>query len=335
MRIQFILKRNEVYSFVSYCRRSSGLWNSVSFVAEGLRARGVECDIVEVRDNNDIDREVSRFRPDKAIIEALWVVPEKFDVLKRLHPGVEWHVHLHSHMVFLAIEGIAMEWISGYAQRGVGIIANSDASHRALLTVLSERQVVLLHNVYEGTPRRRDLKDAPYGWLNIGCFGAIRPLKNQLLQAMAAIRFAEEKGRLLKFHINSTRTETGGEPVLKNLRALFEGSQHARLVEHPWMEHDEFVDAMAPMLDIGMQVSLTETFSIVSADYTTAGIPMVVSKEIYWASRLCMAQDDSIDSMVKVMHRVYQWQRLVDWNQRLLRRHSRTALQAWLAFANA
>lgn len=129
MRVQFILKMNETYSFTHYCRRSSGLWNSVSFLTASLRRLGIHVEQVEVKDNNDIDREVTRFKPNIVIIEALWVVPEKFDVLKKLHPKVKWLIHMHSGLPFLALEGIAMQWLREYKKRGIGVIANSHDSY--------------------------------------------------------------------------------------------------------------------------------------------------------------------------------------------------------------
>src|ERR1700733_12166807 len=112
-KILFLCKINECYGFqqYSYSRKSSGLFNSTQFVSSALNAAGFNSKVVDVIDNNDIDREVSLFKPDIVVIEALWVVPSKFDVLKKLHPNVHWFVHLHSHIPFLSIEGIAIEWL--------------------------------------------------------------------------------------------------------------------------------------------------------------------------------------------------------------------------------
>jgi hypothetical protein len=330
MRVQFICKRNETYGFKSYTRRSSGLYNSTRFIVESLNERdGIEAEIIEVRDNNDIDREVTRFKPDLVVIEALWVVPEKFPILMKLHPHVSWTVHLHSHMPFLALEGIAMEWIRGYADQGIGLIANSEASYDALRAILTRDEVIYLPNVYLSNPRLTKLHDNPV--LNVACFGAVRPLKNQLLQALAAILFAKSMGKPLRFHINGTRVETGGDPVLKNLRQLFLDVRGAELVESPWNEPEDFLDLVQTM-DIGMQVSLTETFNVVSADYVTAGIPIVVSKEITWASKLCVAQDDSLSSIVDRMNKVYRSSTLVRLNQWMLNDFSHKAQMMWAEF---
>lgn len=74
------------------------------------------------------------------------------------------------------------------------------------------------------------------GAIDIGCFGAVRPLKNQLMQAIAAISFARSRGLHLRFHMNGTRIEGGG-PVLKNITAMFARSPDAELVLHPWFDH--------------------------------------------------------------------------------------------------
>lgn len=333
MRIQFILKKNEVYSFYSYCRRSSGLWNSTRFIVEALQARGIQTDIVECDDNNQIDREVTRFKPDVVVIEALWVVPEKFHVLKRLHPKVQWFVHLHSHMPFLALEGIAMQWILAYAKQGIGLIANSEESYEALLSILTPEELTYLPNVYLGKMRSlHKQRNKPV--IDVGCFGAMRPLKNHLLQALCAIEFAKQKGKGLRFHINASRTETGGEPVLKNLRALFKDDRRCtiELVEHPWMEPGAFLDLLQSTMDIGMQVSLTETFNVVSADYVTAGVPVVASKEVSWLSQYSKAEDNSVPDILRVMNGAYKSRLLPAWNQNLLSFYSSHAQRLWYSF---
>jgi hypothetical protein len=288
----------------------------------------MEIDIVEVVDNNSIDREVTRFKPDVVIIEALWVVPEKFDVLKRLHPKIKWCVRLHSHMPFLALEGIATHWIGDYLKRKVLIIANSKQMYEALKPICGDN-IIFIPNIYEGEMRLPDLREKMH--VHIACLGAIRPLKNQLIQALAAIKWAQENKKYLYFHINSSRVEVGGEPVLKNLRYLFKNRSGTQLVEERWMEHEDLIEYLKKF-DLGMQVSLSETFSIVSADYLQAGIPLIASKEVEWASSFSKAKDNDINSMVKIMNRSYLNPLLVMWNQYLLKRDMKKATKMWVNF---
>ena len=333
MKTLFICKRNETYGFTTYTRRSSGLYNSTRFIVESLRTHGFDSDIVEVNDNNDIDRVVTAYRPDAVIIEALWVVPQKFHVLKALHPKVKWFIHLHSHVPFLALEGIAMEWIDDYARMGLGIIANSKPLYRALRgSIRHHNTLSYLPNVYLSNFRKPTGISFDQERINVACFGAIRPLKNQLLQAMAAIKYAKMERKELNFHINATRSETGGDPVLKNLMSLFASTKYASLILHDWHEPEDFLRQLEMKIDIGLQVSLSETFNVVCADYVTAGIPVVASKEVYWLNPLSKAKDDSIDSIVKAMKRAYRFRFLIRINQWLLERHSIKAQIMWMNF---
>ena len=112
-KVLFILKKRQT-SHTGYASVSSGLLNSAKFVSDMLNKNGIESHLVEVNDNNCIDREVTKFKPTHVIIEALWVVPQKFEVLTKLHPNVQWIIRLHSDISFLANEGIAIEWIYEY-----------------------------------------------------------------------------------------------------------------------------------------------------------------------------------------------------------------------------
>lgn len=335
-RILFICKKNQTYGFTTYTRRSSGLYNSTRFIVESLEKRGICAKIVEVVDNNCIDREVSEFRPDMVIIEALWVVPPKFLELKRLHPKVKWFIHLHSHIPFLALEGIAMEWCKEYERMGLGIIANSIPAYDALKVLIGKKHLYYLPNVYLITPARLERR-FPRGFpdkthIDVGCFGAVRPLKNQLLQAMAALQFAKEIDKPLRFHINASRMETGGEPVMKGLLALFSFYPNAALIQHAWHEPEDFIRQLHMKIDIGLQVSLTETFNVVTADYVTAGVPAVVSKEVAWMPWFAKAQDDDINSIVRRMHWAYKLRCLTSFNRRNLERNSARAQYLWYLF---
>lgn len=334
IRVLFICKKNMMYSFVSYCRRSSGLFNSTRFIVESLVARGITAEIVEVGDNNDIDRECARFKPTVVVIEALWVVPEKYEVLMKLYPDVQWLVHLHSNIPFLQLEGIAMDWIMRAADMGVRHIANSTESFDAL-SVIIPGNLIYLPNVYNGEPQDPVKYDKLAPILNVGCFGAIRPMKNQLTQALAAIQCARKLKKHLRFHINASRVETGGNPVLKNLQQLFELVDNAELVQHAWFEPDEFITFLHDEIDVGMQVSMTETFNVVTADYVTAGVPIVVSKEVMWAAEQNKVIEDHVTEMSDIMAKVLGQKFLITKNQTLLDKFSKAAQKLWFDWARS
>ena len=323
------------------CPISGGLFNSAKFVVEMLKDAGVKAHLSGVVDNNDIDREVTKHKPDVCVIEALWVVPSKFDVLTRLHPNVEWLIRIHSKTPFLAQEGVAIDWLLSYLRkRNVSLAFNSTEALADFSTVIEGRQdvegqLLYLPNYYPLDRLRMAPFDKPdSGIVNVGCFGSVRPFKNQLTQAVAAIKWANSLNKPMKFHINSSRVEQGGESAYRNLKSLFSGSRH-HLVEYPWMTHGDFLKALNQNIDVGMQVAFTESFNIVSADYVAAGLPMVVSPEISWSSKFSQASPNSAvdiaDTMKLVTSSPFKYiSRYL--NELGLRHYSDKSKALWLAF---
>jgi len=332
MRILFIVKAKTEYTN-SYSTVSGGLFNSAQFVVGMLNKNNINSTVVEVQDNNCIDKEVTLFNPDLVIIEALWVVPEKFQELKALHPNVRWVIRLHSHIPFLANEGVAIEWLKKYTKYSNVFVAVNYYQTKESLERILNKVVLYLPNYYPISKPVNILNTYPESELHIGCFGAIRPLKNQLIQALAAIEFARQTKKTLYFHINSSRVENKGEEVLKNLRSLFDGTQNY-LIEHTWHSHTEFLDIVRTM-DLGMQVSLSETYNIVSADFVNQEVPIVTSHEIEFVNKHSQASTKDITDTINAMYYSLKYPRISTWsNKRLLKRNSKRALQQWISTTN-
>ena len=314
-------------------RKFSGLANSARLVSEMLENFAVSSVVEVATDNNDIDRLVTLHTPKWCVIEAYWVVPSKFEILTKLHPTVKWVIRIHSELPFWATEGVAMEWTYGYLKYPqVYLAPNSYSLYRDMRALLEYDRLVFLPNYYPvSLYKDAPAKSATDIW-NVGCFGAIRPLKNQLIQAVAAIRYADIKDRTLHFHINSGRVEGGGEPVLKNIRNLFANSNRHKLIEHNWIPHEDFVKLVSS-LDLGMQVSFSESFNIVAADFVSQGIPVVTSKEIEWIASPFYADCTDTKSIVKAIYLAETLGRKGTFlNKYLLHSFSESAKGMWLSF---
>lgn len=314
-RLLFIVKYRENYDgscgYDGTPHSFGGLYYSALFVVQMLNAIGIWAKLVQVCDNNGIDAAVAAWKPTLVIIEALWVVPSKFAVLQSLHPTVQWIVRCHSEIPFLAMEGIAMAWLAEYVTfKNVSIAGNSLYATRDFSTLISrsnpkwseshvEAKVNYLPNWYDATPI--GLCKARNTVLDVGCFGAVRPLKNQLIQALAAVEYAAQIGKPLRLHVN-TRTEQNGDPVLKNIVALLADTGN-ELVEHPWEVRADFLKTMST-LDVGMQVSFSETFDITAADTVVLGVPLVTSNEVIWSAPLCQAIPTNTASIVSKLQLV-------------------------------
>jgi hypothetical protein len=304
--VLFILKRREDYQaeLHSHIGLSTGLYNSASFVNDMLNDLGIDSKLELAIDNNCIDKLVTEHRPDYCIIEALWVVPSKFNILQQLHPSVTWIIRLHSEMPFMAGEGMAMDWLGEYSKfKNIVIAVNAPRMLRETRVFLqhlngwdkktTENKVIYLPNYYPQDYKSKKL-DTNKAVIDIGCFGAVRPLKNHLLQAFAAIEFADSQGKLLNFHINAGRIEMNGGPVVNNLKGLFAhlNTKGHRLINHTWAPREKFLELCSNM-DICLQSSFSETFNIVGADIISQGVPLVGSVEIPW---LAMGISDPTNS---------------------------------------
>ena len=342
-KVLFILKRREDYDpkTHSHVGLSTGLYNSASFMSSMLNGMDIPSEVAVVRDNNDIDREVAQRRPTHVIIEALWVVPTKFSVLQQLHPDVTWIIRLHSDMPFIAGEGMAMDWLGDYSGYDrVVIAANAQRMLRETRLVLqlrngwdakqAQNKVIYLPNYYPQSYRHKRFNHTK-SQVDICCFGAVRPMKNHLLQAVAAIEFAERLNKKLRFHINAGRVEGKGEPVMRNLQSLFEHLHHTghELVSHTWTPREQFLELCSTM-DIGLQVSLSETFNIVGADLISQGIPLVGSAEIPWAASWFAADPNSSDDMVNKLHLTWELSQANVWLQQWqLKRYTTQTKLTW------
>ena len=337
----FILKRKQNYNLSSDYNigLSTGLYNSAQFMNQMLLDGGFDSQMVVVNDNNDIDREVTLYKPTHVIIEALWVVPSKFEVLCKLHPNVKWVIRLHSEIPFLANEGMAMDWIAEYSKfDNIIISCNSPQTTKDIEFYLTHKlgvtkKVQFLPNFYPQQYKTKSFNKKS-DVINVGCFGAIRPLKNHLIQAIAAIKFADKIGKKLHFHINSDRIEQKGEPILNNLIATFEQLNHKghKLVHHKWNVREQFIQLCATM-DIGIQISFNETFNIVGADIVSQGVPLVASPEIPWATRLFTSRQTNTDDIVDSLYCSYRFPGInVMLNQKYLRWYTNNTKNIWFKF---
>lgn len=332
-KILFVLKDRHQYGSYGYV--SYGLLNSASFVAIELeKFPGVETKVVSVIDGNSIDREVYAYKPTHVIIEALWATPTKMAELMNRYPLIKWIVRLHSKPTFLANEGIAFEWIGDLVElskaTGMLTVSTNNEEFSRYLSSIYNVEFSYSPNIYPEPFRFHVRKFPEAAIIHIGLFGALRPMKNHVTQAIAAIDFAKSIGKYLKFHINSDRVEQRGGEVLKNLRALFADMPNAELVEHPWVDHGDFIKLVGEM-DLGLQVSVSETYNIVAADFVSMGIPILVCPDIEFTPSVYQVNPTSLDAIKQGLLTLYTLDNpvLTFYAKWRLAQSNKRAVKAW------
>ena len=329
-RVLFICKKRITdYGEVT----SSGLLNSARMVVSELEKHGHICLLEDVIDGNDIDRVCHAFKPTHVILEAFWCPPFKLAELRKLYPNVSWTVRNHSKIPFLAGEGIALQWAYEYQEGGPSNFSVSSNSAEGVSDFIKLGiRTKYTPNIYNTKPQIPPaVCDRPT--LHVGLFGAIRLLKNHLEQVVAALDAAKILGRVLILHINVGRQEMQGSEPLKNIRAVFSDrgtSQKCHLVCHDWLSHNDFLGVIRGM-DIGLQVSYTETFNIVAADFVAMGVPVVGSADISWLPKRAKADPNSAKDITNKMISLLQENR-EHYQQDAwvgIIKHNRMAVKAW------
>lgn len=328
-KILFVCKQRMSYGAYGY-GATYGLQNSAKFVSNCLRQSGLDSQVVVVPDANHIDRVVTSYNPTHVFIEALWVTPEKLKELLSLqrHMNRQWCIRLHSRLAFLANEGIAFPWLLEYRDKIMIDHPNLwvGPNTRELTNELNgsfDLPSIYLPNIYQPPIYKHYSCRRHERVLDVGCFGAIRPFKNHLVQAVAAVRYGDLRDIRVRVHINATRTEQLGENVLKNLRAFFEGQSRHKLVEHDWMSHSNFIHCLRHM-DVSLQASFTETFNIVAADSVHNGIPLVGTRCMEWLPGVLQVHDPNSTEEI-----VWKMGVALGWMSRPLRWLARKSLLHW------
>lgn len=319
---------------------SFGLLNSVRGLQSSLSRNFLNLTTVleQVVDANSIDKMIWRWRPSRVILEAVWAPPEKIKELRAKYPDLPFVIRIHSREAFLAGEGSALTWMKEYLKiPGVSVAGNNLDFVEGMKK--AGWRLEYLPNVYEGFPSHKKLvgkKPRFSPKLDIACFGALRPLKNHLTQATAAKLVARRRRQELRFWVNTTPPQPGKDQILRNLQALL-GDE---LRSIGWLAHEDFLKRILDV-EIGLQLSFSESFNIVAADFVLLEKLIFGSNEIGWLPFWLRISD--ITSPQKIARRILLTTRIFErlpvlrrfsnrWAKRNLRNYNTEALKNWRSF---
>lgn len=301
-KILFLLKQriyNENYA------TSYGLINSSKQIALFLEKNNYDCKVITVADGNAIDKELYKYKPDIVVLEALWCPSYKLKELIELqrYKNIKWIVRIHSDSGFLSAESNALKYVNEYLElnkNNLFISFNNKEFAGEINKILNEN-IIYLPNIIKLDNHFKKKKNK--NEIHIGCFGALRILKNQLFQGICAINAANKLNKKLFFHINTAVTDNTN-PVLNNLREIFKNTEH-NLIIHKWLEHEKF-EKLIQKMDLGLQLSYTESFNIVAADFVNNGIPIIVSEAINWVPKIYFTSTVNYKNVIKKIVQLYK-----------------------------
>lgn len=191
--------------------------------------------------------------------------------------------------------------------------------------------MTLLPNMYPfGTGRPRPMWQ--HGTLRLGCFCAIRPYKNVLTAAAAALEVGQRlRVSDLEFWISGGRREGGGQTIFAAIQQMYLNVPRAKVVERNWQSWPQFLDTVGSM-DLLLQPSYTEGFNMVTADGIAQGVASVVSDAIAWAPRNWQAATDDASDIANKAVALLHDPTAVQEGVAALDLHNSMALISWEKF---
>lgn len=289
--------------FAAWVRSSCVGLNVAGYTTAGyLKHHGVHVSVFPVRDNVDVVHAIDRYNETHekplthVVISAPWLSLHDIKNLVSHFPNIKFVVLSHSNVGFLQADPCGVKLLRKYAHlakthNNLRVGGNSAAFVNWFRAAYNE-DCVLLPNLYPVS--RVESKIWNGESLKIGAFGAIRPEKNFMTAAAAAMAIKSALGVPMELHMS-----TGGDgcksTTLPAIEEMVEGVPDVTLIRHDWQYWDNFIQLIESM-DLMIQVSYTESFNMVTADGISRGVPSVVSPVIFWAPDSWKANpDDAID----------------------------------------
>jgi len=331
-------------------------WKGISHIGLGvaalanvkyLRAHGEDAVVLPVRHNVDIVDSINDYNAEHKhplthiVISAPWISVRDLVALVEHFHMIQFIVVSHSNVGFLQADPQGVHLLRDYIElsRKFDNLSVGGNSHRftSWLEEAYDEQTILLPNMYPAHPHAFDRFCHGVGSMmrdtvRIGSFGAIRPLKNQLTAAAAAIIIAKRSGQPVEFHLSAGREEGGGNVVLSAIEQMTKDVPNFKLVLDGWRGWIEFRELVKDM-DLLIHPSYTESFNIVSADGVSQGVPVVGSHAITWLPNSWKADSDDAIAIAEVGLRL-----LSDGASEgieALEKHNRIGLEYWKRFLAA
>jgi hypothetical protein len=181
------------------------------------------------------------------VISALWVETPEITTLLTRYPHIEFVVVSHSNIGFLQVEPSAIRRLreGGLMERSYNNFHIAANSHKFVTWWLATYGTPMLHlpNMYSTSNVEPSKRWTPGGRLRIGCFCAMRPYKNIITAAAAALEIGVRlRASDLEFWISGGRMEAGGsQTIFNSIEALFTGVSRAKLVQNNWSSWPAFL----------------------------------------------------------------------------------------------
>lgn len=300
-------------------------------IVKVLRGQGVEAHLWGIKTQDDLGRNVESSKPSHVAVLAPWVESDYFRKLASENPNVNFLCSSHSNPGFLQVDTRGTELLRSYIRLqhvtwNFGVSGNS-ARFAKWLTRVYGAECTHLPNLYElhgGVPSRTSWNGGP---LRIGTFGAIRQLKNFMTAAAAALELAASLRCHLEFWM-SQDTTAGSANIQNSITEMFKDLPSAKVMRLGWLSWPRFVQFIGTM-HLVLHPSYTETFSVVTADAISKGVPVVASDAVEWLPDHWKASSDDPSAIARVGRHLLQDPHTASEGWEALSKNNEMGVAAW------
>jgi glycosyltransferase involved in cell wall biosynthesis len=322
--------------FAAWCQSSTVGLNVAGFATAGvLNANGIQTTVIPVRNNVDMVTGIQLYNSTHlyplthVVISAPWLSVFDLRDLLTFFPDIDFAILSHSNVGFLQADPCGVGLIKSYLELteefdNLSVGANSDKLFQWLQNTIGGDTVLLpnLYSLKDHKPEKHWFGADP---IKIGAFGAVRPEKNFMTAAAAAVAIQAMTGVGVELHM-SIGGEGGGENTISAIAQLCD-SPGMTLIQHAWCLWPDFIQIVGDM-DLLIQPSYTESFNMITADGILMGVPSVVSSAINWAPDEWKADSDNAMSIARVGFKLLSYGNYGE-GKKALEKHNRHALHLW------
>lgn len=279
----------------SSANTTTGVTVSSDHLKAVLGKAGIDCAIMYYADDNGLLEAVKGNDANLYILQVPTFADDTLFAILKL--GKKIVLGLHSTICNLQVEDNALMRLIRFSQLREAHFAISCPSKVEVdgFNSFSATPFIYLPNTYsfpiKAVIKKRKLNPKV---LKISLFCALRSLKNIMAQVVAVSVLAR-RGYKIELHLIDDRSH-----IAACIREMADSLPY-KVVFHELADNKAIIKLMAKM-DLGLQVSLSETFSYAAFEQMALGVPVVASTAVPYATQI--AQFNSAESMANKMHKI-------------------------------
>ncbi|GAA0176770.1 hypothetical protein SH2C18_01320 [Clostridium sediminicola] len=280
----------ELTIFIKDIGLETGVVVSVRHLSAVLQQNNIDFEVVWYKDDLDLLKCVKNCNSKCINIQVPSFSDETMNKILQMDKNIV--LSIHSTMCNLQVEGESLARIINWSK-------NKNKNFRITCPSLCETQgfnefskvdFIYLPNTFSYEVYSDELEKSinkkcnEMNPIKISLFCAYRPFKNMITQVVAVTNLAK------KYPIELHMFEHNGEnPIYKNILQIADQSG-LKIVLHQQLPNRQCFELMKQM-HVGLQVSLTETFSYVAFEHMISGVPVVGSDSVPFSSLVARYSD--------------------------------------------